>query len=178
VPYGVWTECLPPRHAKGFTGYTHRWADEVAQKYKNLLMASVDNRQEFIRATARGWRVFLVVPRNKKIPKDLVWCPSDELNPKKSSCADCLLCSGKASNSKRHVAIFAHGPSRNTFGSQKRKPNEPVPRQKAEDTVFARIPRTIHPDCKAHAKACGQSLKAWTESALRAKLATQPTQTQ
>lgn len=105
VPYEVWENLL--KYCKSATGYSHLWKN-CDQRYKNVLMASVDNLKEMFNAHTMGWRTFRVcLPNDIPTNKEFI-CPASNEGGKKIQCTDCLLCSGKNSKAKNPV-IVAHG---------------------------------------------------------------------
>lgn len=170
VPVRLWRDVMG-RALRGHTGYTHQWGHKRANAYRSFLMASVETLDEEMLARGRGWRTFRVMPRTSRIPPNRVWCPSDELNPQSTPCAECLLCSGAEGRGDKSVAIFAHGSAKDTFGHRTPNANAPVERNGAmDDEVFVRILRPLHGECKQAAKDAGQHLKYWVRDALQEKL--------
>lgn len=170
VPKKTWKSILPtnPRNS---TGYTHMWRCRQAQRYKSFLMASVESEAERIEANARGWRTFMVVAHNRDIPRDMVWCPSDGLNPRKNktTCVKCGLCSGTRRKGK-DVAIFAHGKSAKTFNSRReRNPNTAVTRKLGKYDSLVRVEPELHRELKAHVKDRAV-MKRWVAEAIREKM--------
>ena len=105
VPFEVWENLL--KYCKASTGYSHRWKS-CDQRFKKILMASVDNLKEMFRAQAKGWRTFRVclsddVPTNSEFV-----CPASDEGGKKVQCEKCLLCCGTKRLAKS-VTIIAHG---------------------------------------------------------------------
>lgn len=105
VPYRFWTERL--RWVKGWTGYTHQW-QTCDRRFRQILMASVDNEQEMRDAQRQGWRTY----RDRPIGSDLLpgefQCPAADEAGHRTTCRRCLLCRGLASPAK-HVSIEFHG---------------------------------------------------------------------
>lgn len=112
VPPEVWAAALVG--AKGRTGYTHQWKLQQAQAYRDFLMASADSEDEARAAEALGWRAFRVRGADEPlIAGREVMCPASTeyraKTGKKVTCAECLMCGGADSRSKKSVSIIAHG---------------------------------------------------------------------
>lgn len=105
IPFEVWRVVL--QDAAGWTGYTHQWAACDA-RFRGILMASVDNPQEFQDARRAGWRTFRVRPKDGPLEADEVICPASQEADHRATCQTCELCRGHA-NPARSVAIIAHG---------------------------------------------------------------------
>lgn len=103
VPSGIWAPLL--NAASAHTGYTHQWKQEWAAPYRGLLQASCDGFQDYLDATAHGWRTFLVKPAHEAAPAGTVHCAASEEKGRKTTCALCHLCDGDSAN----VVINAHG---------------------------------------------------------------------
>lgn len=120
-PYAVPLEVFQPivSGARSFTGYSHQWASmapAVAEKWQQILMASVDTAAEYFKAKASGWRCFLVHDEDKA-PVGRV-CPAAPEAPTvgKIDCAACGACAGLSSGAKRpDVAIRVHGAKAGRF---------------------------------------------------------------
>lgn len=105
VPLEVWLQLT--RHAAGWSGYTHQWKT-CDERFKSLLMASVDTPRQKVEAQARGWRTFHL-RRHGDVPSaDEVICPASKEGDYRSTCAECQLCRGTAREAKS-VAIYPHG---------------------------------------------------------------------
>lgn len=94
-----------------WTGYTHQWRF-CDPRYKDLLMASCDDRFEMIQAAGNGWRSFLVtdVHDAHKVPGAIL-CPSVSHG---TQCASCGLCRGAAITAPS-IHIPAHGTAKAAF---------------------------------------------------------------
>ena len=103
VPVHIWHAAL--EHAAGHTGYTHQWREPFAQPLRGLVQASCDGLLDYVDATERGWKPFLVKPAIVATPKGAVHCPSSEEMGRKTTCAACALCDGGSVP----VVINAHG---------------------------------------------------------------------
>lgn len=90
-------------HAQGHTGYTHQWREEFAQVFKGVFQASCDGFNDYLDATAHGWKTFTVVSKDAKIDY-AKQCPATVENSE-AQCATCKLCDG----SKLDVFVNAHG---------------------------------------------------------------------
>jgi hypothetical protein len=90
-------------HAQGHTGYTHQWRNEFAQAFKGIFQASCDGFQDYLDATAHGWKTFTVVHKNANI-NYAKQCPATVENSV-AQCATCKLCDG----AKSDIFVHAHG---------------------------------------------------------------------
>jgi hypothetical protein len=126
VPFYVWAMLLGV--VKNWTGYTHQWHTDIDNRFKNIVMASVDNDVEKTDANNAGWRTFRVTPVNAtSYAKNEIGCPAAEENGKKTTCENCGLCSGmKFGRNKnvKNVAIVAHGRSKKRFSGGKIRKKE------------------------------------------------------
>jgi len=105
VPIYIWQAAL--EHASGHTGYTHQWREAFAHGLKGIVQASCDGFEDYLEATAHGWKPFLVKTANDPAPKGAIHCPSSEEMGRKTDCASCALCDGGSVA----VVINAHGRS-------------------------------------------------------------------
>lgn len=90
-------------HAQGHTGYTHQWRSEFAQVFKGVFQASCDGFNDYLDATAHGWKTFTVVHKNAAI-NYAKQCPATVENSA-AQCATCKLCDG----AKSDIYVHAHG---------------------------------------------------------------------
>ena len=116
VPCHIWDSIVKP--AKGNTGYTHQWHKSLESENARHCMASVDNLDEYEKATSQGWRTFRVLKQHEKPHKDEIICPATKEggNGIKHliTCSDCLLCCGNKKNAK-NVAVYVHGSGATNF---------------------------------------------------------------
>jgi hypothetical protein len=89
--------------ATGHTGYTHQWREEFAQEFKGIFQASCDGFNDYLEATAHGWKTFVVVSKNAT-PIYAKQCPATVDNSE-AQCITCKLCDG----AKRDIFVHAHG---------------------------------------------------------------------
>ena len=89
--------------AAGHTAYTHQWREDWAQVYKGSMMASCDGMQDYLDATAQGWKTFSVVPSNIEYA-GVKKCPAT-VEGSKAQCLTCSLCNGD----KTDIYVQAHG---------------------------------------------------------------------
>jgi hypothetical protein len=89
--------------ATGHTGYTHQWREEFAQHFKGTFQASCDGFNDYLEATAHGWKTFVVVNKNVT-PIYAKQCPATVDNSE-AQCITCKLCDG----AKRDIFVHAHG---------------------------------------------------------------------
>jgi hypothetical protein len=90
-------------YCQGHTGYTHQWRSEFAQVFKGIFQASCDGFQDYLDATAHGWKTFTVVHKNAT-PNYAKQCPATVENSA-AQCATCKLCDG----ARVDVFVHAHG---------------------------------------------------------------------
>ena len=83
--------------APQITAYTHQWRN--VPQLKGFCMASVDSTEEYTQAKDSGWRTYRHTSDNMAFGNEIV-CPHKTHGVQ---CADCGLCSGTASNSKRDI---------------------------------------------------------------------------
>lgn len=119
VPAYIWEWLV--RDSAGHTGYTHQWAKmrsadpamaSQMRRLRELVMASVDDPQEFAIAHQDGWRTFRVRDgdADPMLSREFV-CPASHEGGKRLHCTECLACDGigrKATAAS--VAIVVHGP--------------------------------------------------------------------
>lgn len=116
VPVWLWERLVI--HLKGWTGYTHQWANAALrpEPYRQFLMASVEHDEEFEAAHAAGWRTFRT--RNNAsglLPGEIV-CPASAEAGHKLQCVECRICAGlSGARGQKSVAIYAHGPGKLNF---------------------------------------------------------------
>jgi hypothetical protein len=114
VPAQVWRAVL--QGVKGWTGYTHQWANPLCQGLRAFCMASCDTVEEDARARAQGWRAFTIVSKSAHAPAHGLpvvagsfLCPASEEGGRKLTCNECLACDGTGSARKASVYIPVHG---------------------------------------------------------------------
>ena len=90
-------------YAQGHTGYTHQWREEFASPFKGTFQASCDGFNDYLEATAHGWKTFVVVNKNVT-PIYAKQCPATVDNSE-AQCITCKLCDG----AKRDIFVHAHG---------------------------------------------------------------------
>lgn len=88
--------------AAGHTGYTHQWKEPWAQVYKGDFMASCDGLQDYLNASAHGWKCFSVTPKGSTGQGKR--CPAT-IEGSLAQCVTCSLCNGD----KADVWVEAHG---------------------------------------------------------------------
>ena len=86
------------------TGYTHQWREKFARIYKKYFQASCDGFQDYLDATAHGWRTFSVLPVGVKNNSFGKQCPATVDNSM-AQCITCKLCDG----AKQNIFVEAHG---------------------------------------------------------------------
>lgn len=109
VPMRVWQRLLP--HVSGWTGYTHQWREPRFQAYREICMASVENRVDAELAKNMGWRTFLVLPLGEQAGPREFHCPASAEQGKRLTCATCMACDGaNGAPGRASVVIWPHGP--------------------------------------------------------------------
>jgi len=87
---------------RDWTGYTHQWRT-CGQRYRHLLMASVDFPEEARTARKAGWRTFRIRLPDEPLLAGEVPCRY----ARGKTCSECRLCGGGTSGPS--VSIVAHG---------------------------------------------------------------------
>jgi len=90
-------------YSLGHTGYTHQWKEAWAQPFCGIFQASCDGFNDYLIATAHGWKTFAVVSRNVS-PEYAKQCPATVTNSQ-AQCITCSLCDG----AKTDIFVHAHG---------------------------------------------------------------------
>lgn len=94
--------------ASHWTGYTHQWRNPLNKGYARYLMASADDVEAQLQATAAGWRTFRVAPAGSGFAlRDEISCPASKESGMRTTCAKCALCRG-ASIGAKNIVIQAH----------------------------------------------------------------------
>jgi len=106
VPFAVWDRALAT--IRGWVGYTHQWAT-CDPRLRDLLMASVEDEAGAMDAQARGWRTFRARRPHESLRTNEITCPASAEAGHRSTCQQCGLCRGGASQSPKSIAILAHG---------------------------------------------------------------------
>lgn len=103
VPSSVWFTLQ--EQAVMTTGYTHQWR---SAKYKtaSYCMASCETAEDVIKANAKGYGTFRVLPIGADIPAGAIHCPASAERGKLTTCERCGICTG---GSRDNVVIIAHG---------------------------------------------------------------------
>jgi hypothetical protein len=102
--------------ADGHTGYTHQWKSDFAQVFKGVFQASCDGLQDYLDASAHGWKCFSVVAAGQE---SIGWdigktCPATVENSE-AKCLTCRLCDG----AKQDIKVEAHGKGKKYVGTFK-----------------------------------------------------------
>jgi len=110
IPYEV---LLPLVQASaGWTGYTHQWS-RCDQRFRSLLMASVDSPLERHQAILAGWRTFRVRGKEEPLEGLEIACPASPEGGERMRCEDCLACSGtrldRMTARNAGISIIVHG---------------------------------------------------------------------
>lgn len=102
IPFDIWNYIL--QFVGGYTGYTHQW-NNCDNRFKDIVMASVDTIKEHDRAVENGWRTFRVMINNNESLGDEIICPASR--NENTQCTKCMLCNG--SGKRKNIAISVHG---------------------------------------------------------------------
>jgi hypothetical protein len=105
LPAAFWRRALAG--AAGWTGYTHQW-QTCDQRFRELVMASVDSVDELLAAQRRGWRTFRARPIGGELLASEFQCPAADESGHRTTCRRCRLCRGLASPAKS-VSLELHG---------------------------------------------------------------------
>ena len=107
---------------KRHTGYTHQWMlKHIDQRFRFLLMASVESECQQDLATSMGWRTFRVVEQGESLRtsgnRPEIACPASVEQGHRLTCVECGACNGERLTSgtplgdltrKVNVMIEAH----------------------------------------------------------------------
>ena len=106
VPSYIWDSLLSK--AKKHTGYTHQSKIASADVRADQCMMSADSYEESKQFWSKGFRTFRVLQKNEELDaKHEVLCPASKEAGKRTTCENCVLCSGSNINAKS-VAIYQH----------------------------------------------------------------------
>ena len=122
IPFDVLRHLMfAPDQFKRHTGYTHQWMlQHIDQRYRFLLMASVESECQQDLATSMGWRTFRVVEHGESLRtsgnRAEIACPASKEQGHRLTCSDCGACNGERltmssplENSRKvNVMIEAH----------------------------------------------------------------------
>lgn len=123
VPFWIWFDFLEFK-GHNYTGYTHQWNNpaipaEQKEVIMQLCMASVDTEQEYLDASALGYRTFRVRTAEQPVLKGEFPCPASEEQGKRLTCAQCMACDGTgiddAGKRRASPVIVVHGSLKNRF---------------------------------------------------------------
>lgn len=103
--YELWETIL--KFTIGHTAYTHRY-EECDQRFKKIMMASVETEEQMIAARKMGWRTFRNRLANEPLVKGEFMCPASKEGGMRTKCDTCLACDG-GSPPKGSVTIVNHG---------------------------------------------------------------------
>jgi hypothetical protein len=107
VPVIVWKKIL--HKTAGNTGYTHHWKTAPLE-FKNFIMASVDNEEEYKEAHSLGYRTFRIRNDDDSLMDREIVCPASAEKGHKTNCVSCKGCAGLGSKAHVSFAIIEHGP--------------------------------------------------------------------
>ncbi len=98
------------KSSDGYTAYTHSWK-KIDPEYRQICMASVDSREEYLLAKCNGWRTFRTRLSTHKVYSREFICPASEEDDR-LTCENCLACCGThfdERNKAGDVCIVVHG---------------------------------------------------------------------
>jgi hypothetical protein len=79
-------------------------------------MASCDSPIDAVDAVNMGWRYFRVRTEEQPILAREISCPASDEMGKRTTCADCRLCSGSRENdARKNIVIIVHGAGSKNF---------------------------------------------------------------
>ena len=120
IPIDIWQNFLS--ESSGHTGYTHQLINSKLQVntqfagFADFCMISADSIEQAQIAWKNGWRTFRVINDIQEIEYSKeVLCPASKEAGKRTTCAQCLLCSGSSTTKAKSVAIVAHGTGKKHF---------------------------------------------------------------
>ena len=118
VPSETWDTLL--LEADGHTGYSHQSGMPSVDYRPDLTMTSVDTLEQAEEAWGRGERTFRVTYASSPhvVKEKEVSCPASEEAGRRTTCEDCLLCSGNTINAKS-IVIMAHGAGKKHYALHK-----------------------------------------------------------
>jgi hypothetical protein len=111
VPYAVWEPLLLAARETGWTGYTHRWQEDIDPRWRLWLMASCETTAQAHRAESLGWRVFLATD-SAPAGMRLAQCPADPARGRAlRQCAECMACNGTNDTPRKRAGVWVttHG---------------------------------------------------------------------
>lgn len=91
--------------SSNWTGYTHRWREEIVAPYMKYFMASTEDRAGNFLAMAMGLRVYFATKGADT--EGMVNCPASAEAGYKTNCHACGLCKGTSSKAKS-IFIIQH----------------------------------------------------------------------
>ena len=113
VPSSIWEQLLSQSISN--TAYSHQSNIKCSSFNPDYMMLSADNLGEAQQAWKNNIRTFRTIKDIKEIIKgNEVSCPASEEGGRKTTCLNCMLCSGSKINAKS-IAIVVHGAGRNNF---------------------------------------------------------------
>ena len=110
IPFRVWKYLL--QFPKSHTGYTHQW-EKADPRFKNIVMASCDNKADAIYAGILGYRTFTVTSHDTQLRpiQSINSIPCVSVTHGKQ-CEQCGLCNGNSKGMGKNIFIPAHGASK------------------------------------------------------------------
>lgn len=94
---------------RGWTGYTHAWRMDIAQDWRQYLMASTESVASYQAAKKLGWRSFRIRGHGEPtLPRERV-CPASQEAGFKTQCDQCMACHGARSTGLVDLSVIVHG---------------------------------------------------------------------
>lgn len=107
LPFEIWKRIATV--ASNWSGYTHQWM-ACDQRFRTLLMASVETVQAAAVAQDMGWRTFRIRQRDENILTNEIVCPSSDEGGNRRQCLNCRACRGSCDGRlPNSIAIVVHG---------------------------------------------------------------------
>lgn len=163
IPFEVWRTLLAT--SAGWVGYTHAWRT-CDPRFRTIVMASVNSRDEFVAAGLGGWRTFRIrMPGDGLIADAEFVCPASDEGRHRATCQACQLCRGTSSPA-RSVAIYPHGKVSNLKVFRARAARAPSSRQLGGAAAGRLLGTQAAPACEAGAPVRAQLATVGGEAGL------------
>lgn len=108
VPFSAWDAVL--RLVANHSGYTHQWRS-CDERYRSILMASVESAADAAEAQSKGWRTFRMRSGQEAVGPGEIVCPGSDEGGRRLQCCTCRACTGnhRRKGAGRSVVIQVHG---------------------------------------------------------------------
>jgi len=93
-------------NSRGYTGYTHQWANLEYLEYNKYFMASTESHEETLKAHQMGYRTFRVKSEDMPNLANEIDCPNGTTGVQ---CRDCTLCDGLGKAQGKSITAVVHG---------------------------------------------------------------------